>query len=205
VLLSDVEGLCNGNPRESGVKVINTVERLDKSVFDLVCDKSGGRGKGGMASKLEAARLCTSAGENVIIASGRDADVLPKILAGDVVGTLFLAQGQSLAARKRWIGSVKPRGLLRLDKGAEDAVLRKGRSLLAAGVVELDGHFAKGDVVALRGPDGTEIARGLTNYGHEELLQIKGLRTGQIAGVLGDCPYEEVIHRDNMVVTALGE
>ncbi len=206
VLLSDVEGLCDGNPRQPGVKVINTVERLDKSIFDLICDKTGGRGKGGMASKLEAARLCTSAGENVIIASGRDAEVLPKILAGEVVGTLFLAQGQSLAARKRWIGfSVKPRGTLQLDKGAQEAVLRKGRSLLAAGVVELDGHFAKGDVVALRGPDGTEIARGLTNYGHEELVRIKGLRTSQIAGVLGECPYEEVIHRDNMVVTAIGE
>ncbi len=204
VLLSDVGGLCNGNPRDPGVKIIDTVERLDRSIYDLVCDKSGGRGKGGMASKLEAARLCTSAGENVIIASGRDADVLPKILAGEIVGTIFLAQGQSLAARKRWIGfSVKPRGVLRLDKGAQEAIQRKGRSLLAAGVVELDGHFAKGDVVALRGPDGTEIARGLTNYGHEDLVRIKGLRTGQIAQVLGECPYEEVIHRDNMVVTAI--
>jgi glutamate 5-kinase len=83
--------------------------------------------------------------------------------------------------------------------------LRKGRSLLAAGVVELDGEFTKGDVVALRGPEGAEIARGLTNYSHEELLRIKGLRTGQIADVLGQCPYEEVIHRDNMVVTAIDE
>jgi glutamate 5-kinase len=159
-----------------------------------------------MASKLEAARLCTSAGENVIIASGRDADVLPKIIAGELVGTLFLGQGQSLAARKRWIGfSVKPRGLLRLDKGAQEAIQRKGRSLLAAGIVEVDGRFAKGDIVALRGPDGTEIARGLTNYGHEDLDRIKGLRTPQIAKLLGECPYEEVIHRDNMVVTALKE
>ncbi len=132
--------------------------------------------------------------------------MLPKILAGEVVGTLFLAQGQSLAARKRWIGfSVKPRGVLRLDQGAQEAIQRKGRSLLAAGIVELDGQFAKGDIVALRGPDGTEIARGLTNYGREDLLQIKGLRTSQIAKVLGECPYEEVIHRDNMVVTAPAE
>ena len=142
----------------------------------------------------------------MIIASGRDTEVLPKILAGEVVGTLFLGQGQSLAARKRWIGfSVKPRGVLRLDEGAQEAIQRKGRSLLAAGVVELDGEFAKGDVVALRGPDGAEIARGLTNYGHEDLLQIKGLRTSQIAKVLGECPYEEVIHRDNMVITVPAE
>ncbi len=206
VLLSDVEGLCDRNPREPGAKVIDTVQRLDRTIHDLVCDLSGGRGRGGMASKLEAARLCTGAGENVIIASGRNAEVLPKILAGEVVGTLFLAQGQSLAARERWIGfSVKPRGVLRLDQGAQEAIQRKGRSLLAAGIVELDGQFDKGDIVALRGPDGTEIARGLTNYGREDLLQIKGLRTNQIAKLLGACPYEEVIHRDNMVVTAPAE
>jgi glutamate 5-kinase len=204
VLLSDVDGLCDGDPRLPGTKIIPTVERLDQSVYDLVQDRSGGRGKGGMASKLEAARLCTSAGENVIIASGRDAEVLPKILAGQLVGTLFLAQGQSLAARKRWIGfSVKPRGTLQLDAGAQDAIQRKGRSLLAAGVVSIEGRFHKGDIVALLGPDGVEIARGLINYDHEELARIKGLRTNQIAETLGECPYEEVIHRDNMVVTAI--
>jgi glutamate 5-kinase len=206
VLLSDVEGLCDGDPRQPGSKIIATVDRLDRSIYDLVQDKQGGRGKGGMASKLEAARLCTSAGENLIIASGRDPEVLPKIIAGEIVGTLFLTQGQSLAARKRWIGfSVKPRGLLHLDEGAQKAIQRKGRSLLAAGIVNVDGRFAKGDVVALHGPDGLEIARGLSNYGHEDLARIKGLRTSQIADALGECPYEEVIHRDNMVLTNLTE
>jgi glutamate 5-kinase len=206
VLLSDVDGLCDGDPRQSGSKIIHTVERLDRSIYHLVRDKTGGRGKGGMASKLEAARLCTSAGENLIIASGRDPEVLSKIVAGEVVGTLFLAQGQSVAARKRWIGfTVKPRGSLQLDTGAQQAIQRKGRSLLAAGIVGVDGHFAKGDIVALYGPDGLEIARGLTNYGDEDLARIKGLRTGQIADVLGECPYEEVIHRDNMTVTSLAE
>jgi len=204
VLLSDVDGLYDGNPCKTGSKVIDTVERLDRSIYDLVRDKSGGRGKGGMASKLEAARLCTSAGENLIVANGRDSAVLAKIIAGEIVGTLFLTQGQSLAASKRWIGfSVKPRGVLQLDAGARDAIQRKGRSLLAAGIVEVDGRFAKGDIVALQDTEGREIARGLTNYGHEDLARIKGLRTGQIADVLGECPYEEVIHRDNMVVTVL--
>ena len=100
---------------------------------------------------------------------------------------------------------MKPRGLLHLDAGAQEAIERKGRSLLAAGIVAVDGRFAKGDIVALQGPDGTEIARGLTNYGHEDLARIKGLRTSQIVDTLGDCPYEEVIHRDNMVVTSLRE
>jgi glutamate 5-kinase len=206
VLLSDVEGLCDGDPRKPGTRVIPTVERLDASIYDLVCDRAGGRGKGGMASKLEAARLATAAGESVIIAGGRVPDILPKIIAGEPVGTLLLARGQTLAARKRWIGfTVKPRGRLVLDAGAREAVQRRGRSLLAAGIVEVDGKFAKGDVVALRGLDGTEFARGLTNYGHEDLEKIQGLRTGQIAARLGHCPYEEVIHRDNMVLTVPAE
>ena len=128
---------------------------------------------------------------------------MARILAGEPVGTLFLAQGQTVAARKRWIGlTVKPRGRLLLDAGARTAIELKGRSLLAAGVVDVEGQFSKGDVVALRGPDGTEFARGLTNYGADEVRRIKGLKTRQIAGVLGHCPYDELIHRDNMVVTS---
>jgi glutamate 5-kinase len=202
VLLSDVDGLYDGDPSRPASRVIPTIERLDASVYALICDRPGGRGKGGMASKLEAARLATAAGENVIIAGGRVPDILTKIIAGEPVGTLVLAQGQTLTARKRWIGlTVKPRGRLLLDAGALEAVQRRGRSLLAAGILAVDGKFAKGDVVGLRGPDGTEFARGLTNYSHEDLERIKGLRTSQIADRLGSCPYEEVVHRDNMLLT----
>ena len=202
VLLSDVDGLFDGDPRQPGSRVIPTVDRLDASVLGLVRDRLGGLSKGGMASKLEAARLATTGGENVIIASGRAPDILPRIIAGETVGTLFLAQGQAVAARKRWIGlTVKPRGRLILDAGAQTAIELKGRSLLAAGVVEAEGQFQKGDVVALRGPDGAEFARGLTNYTADEIRRIKGLQTGQIAEVLGHCPYDEIVHRDNMVVT----
>ena len=203
VLLSDVDGLYDGDPRLPGSKVIPTVDRLDESILGLVRDHLGGLSKGGMASKLEAARLATTGGENVIIACGRSPDVLPRIVAGEPIGTLFLAQGQTVAARKRWIGlTVKPRGRLLLDAGARAAIELNGRSLLAAGVVDAEGQFSKGDVVALRGPDGVEFARGLTNYGADEIRRIKGLKTRQIAGVLGHCPYDELIHRDNMVVTA---
>jgi glutamate 5-kinase len=202
VLLSDVDGLYDGDPRKPESRVISTVERLDASILALVCDRLGGLSKGGMASKLEAARLATTGGENVIIASGGSPDVLGRILAGETVGTLFLAQGQSVAARKRWIGlTVKPRGRLVLDAGARSAIERKGRSLLAAGVVEIEGEFQKGDVVGLHGPDGVEFARGLTNYSADDIRRIRGMKTGQIAELLGQCPYDEVIHRDNMVVT----
>lgn len=203
VLLSDVDGLYDGHPSDPASRLIPTVERVDRSILSMVRDRSGELSKGGMASKLNAARMATAAGESVIITSGRRPDVLPKIIAGEPVGTLFFAQGQSLAARKRWIGfTVQPRGHLVLDAGARRAIERDGRSLLAIGVLDAVGCFHKGDVIALRDPDGVEFARGLSNYAAEEIKQIKGLKTSQIAAALGHCPYDEVIHRDNMVVTS---
>jgi len=202
VLLSDVDGLYDGDPRDSASRLIPTVSRLDESVFKLVRDSITGLSKGGMASKLEAARIATTAGENVIIANGRTPGNLAKIAAGESVGTLFLAQGQSIRSFKRWIGfTAQPRGVLVLDAGAREAVERKGRSLLAIGIASASGSFKKGDVVSLQDPTGYEFARGLSNYAIEDVMQIKGLKTEQIAGVLGRCPYHEVIHRDNMALT----
>jgi glutamate 5-kinase len=202
VLLSDVEGLYSGDPRDPASTVIPTVQRLDQSVFDLVRDRATGLSKGGMASKLLAAKQATVAGENVIIASGRTPGVLAKIIAGEVVGTLILARGQSVAARKRWIGfTAQPRGQLVLDAGARRAIEHQGRSLLAIGILKAIGRFNKGDVVALCDAGGEEFARGLTNYSSEEVLRIRGLKTEEIAQTLGHCPHEEVVHRNNMVVT----
>jgi glutamate 5-kinase len=202
VLLSDVDGLFDGDPADPASRVIPTVTRLDAATFALVRDRAGQLSKGGMASKLEAARLATAGGENVIIARGRAPDVLTRIVACEAVGTLLLAQGQSVAARKRWIGyTVQPRGRLVLDAGARVAVQSRGRSLLPIGVIGVEGRFEKGDVVSLGDREGVEFARGLTNYSAEEIRRIQGLRTGQIAEILGCCPYDEVIHRDNMVVT----
>jgi len=105
-------------------------------------------------------------------------------------------------SRKRWIGfAVRPRGTLKLDAGAQKALADSGRSLLAIGVAEVTGVFEKGDLVALVGPDGVEFARGLTNYSSSDISRIKGLRTDQIAGVLGHCPYTEIIHRDNLALS----
>ncbi|MBN1909282.1 MAG: glutamate 5-kinase [Pirellulales bacterium] len=202
VLLSDVEGLFDGEPHAPGAKPIATVTRLDDTVLGLVRDRSGELSRGGMASKLEAARLVTGGGENAIIAGGRTPDVLTRIVAGEPVGTLLVAQGQTVAARKRWIGfTVQPRGHLIVDAGARRAVEQAGKSLLPIGVVNVVGQFDKGDVVALRDADRVEFARGLTNYSAANIARIKGLRTDQIAGALGHHPYDEIIHRDNMVVT----
>jgi glutamate 5-kinase len=205
VLLSDVDGLYDGDPRDANSKLISTVTRLDASILNLVRDSVTGLSKGGMASKLEAARIVTAAGENVIIANGRAAGNLARIAAGEMVGTLFVAQGQSVPAFKRWIGfTAQPRGTLTLDDGARAAVEKKGKSLLAIGVVQAAGSFKKGDVVSLQDAAGVEFARGLTNYSIEDLLRIKGLKSEQIAAALGHCPYEEVIHRDNMALTREG-
>ena len=203
VLLSDVDGLYDGDPADPRSRIIPTVERFDRSILALVQDRSGGLGKGGMTSKLEAARLVTAGGENAIIAGGHTPDVLPRIIAGEPLGTLILAQGQTMAARKRWVAlTVKPRGKLRLDAGARRAVEQQGRSLLPIGVQDVDGDFKKGDVIALCDSQGEEFARGLTNYTADDVRRIKGLQTGQIAAALGHCPYDEVIHRDNMVLTS---
>lgn len=203
VLLSDVSGLYTAHPSDPGSEIIHTVEQIDERIQGMIRDRQGQLSRGGMASKINAARLTTTSGENVIIAGGRDPDVLGRIIAGELVGTLFLAQGHSIAARKRWIGyTVQPRGHLVLDDGARRAVERGGRSLLPAGVVDAVGHFHKGDVVALVDGAGQEFARGLTNYTSEDVRRIKGLHTHDIASALGHCPYEEIIHRDNMVVTS---
>jgi glutamate 5-kinase len=203
VLLSDVEGLFDGDPKDPHSKLVPTVTRLDASIQAMVRDQATGLSKGGMASKIEAARIATTAGENVIIASGRQPGNLDRIIKGETVGTLFVAQGQTLRSWKRWIGfTAQPRGRLTVDDGARRAIEQQGRSLLAIGIKNVAGAFDKGDLLAIEDPQGTEFARGLTNYTSSDLLRIKGLRTEQIAPALGHCPYVEVIHRDNMALTS---
>jgi glutamate 5-kinase len=201
VILSDVDGLYTGNPKLGSAELIHTVTRLDETVFGYVRDRGSALSKGGMSSKLNAARIVTTAGENVIIASGRQPGILPQILRGDVVGTLILPQGKSISPRKRWIGfSAQSCGRLVVDAGARAAIVEQGRSLLAAGIIDVEGDFRKGDLVTLSDQQGREIARGLTNYHAEDIDRIKGLRSDRITQVLGYRPYDEVIHRDNMAV-----
>ena len=155
-----------------------------------------------MRSKLQAARLVTQAGGSVVIASGKKPEPLTRILAGEPVGTLFLARGATQAARKRWIGlTARPRGHFVVDAGARRALETGKKSLLAIGVVEVVGEFEKGDVVGVRDREGCEFARGLSNYATAEVLQIRGMRTEQARQVLGQTLYDEVIHKDNLVIT----
>lgn len=201
VLLSDVAGLYDRHPDESGAAVIPHVGRIDSAVESLARDRPGGLSKGGMASKIAAARIVTDAGGSCIIAAGRDEGVLERICAGQVAGTLFVGRPTTVSAWKRWLGwSAEARGTLAVDPGAREAIVAGGRSLLAAGVTGLEGDFGEGDVVRIRCGDGAPFARGLVNYPAAELARIVGLRTERIAEVLGYCPYEEVIHRDNLAV-----
>lgn len=199
VILSDVDGLYTGDPELKSSTLVPLVTEMDDTVTAYVEDQQTGLSKGGMASKLRAARIVTAAGENVVIASGRRPGVLREIVDGKVVGTLFVAQGKAVSPWKRWIGfSAQARGKVVLDEGACRAISQNGGSLLAIGIVSAAGAFEKGDVISICDAAGRELARGLTNYPATEIERIKGLRSDRIAQVLGHCPYEEVVHRDNL-------
>ncbi len=202
VLLTVVDGLFDSDPRtNSAAKILTTVPHIDNAVTEMAGASRSSLGTGGMRSKLRAAGLVTAAGESVIVANGTRADILDSVFAAEAVGTLFLPHGSTMPAWKRWLGyTAQPKGRLVVDAGARQAVQHQGRSLLPIGVVEVTGSFGKGDVVALADPDGVEFARGLSNYSAADAGKIRGLRTDQIAAVLGKVPYEEIIHRDNMVV-----
>ena len=203
VLLSDVAGLFDRHPEEPGATVVSRVDRIDGSTEALVRDRPGGLSKGGMASKLAAADIVTEVGGHCVIAAGREEGVFERICRGEPVGTLFVGRETTVSAWKRWLGwSAEARGTLVVDAGAREAIVSGGRSLLAAGITGLDGEFTAGDVVTIACAGGPAFARGLVNYPAAELSRIAGLRTERIAVVLGYCPYDEVIHRDNLAVVA---
>ncbi|QDU81011.1 Glutamate 5-kinase [Polystyrenella longa] len=201
VILSNIQGLYDRDPSEEGSKLIPLVQKWDEDLLGYAAAVKSTRGTGGMQSKLQAIQTATAVGENVILANGRDPQVLDKVLAGEEVGTLFLAEGQTIPAWKRWIGyTITPKGKFVLDEGACRALRESGRSLLAIGVVQVSGHFDQGEVVSLVDPQGHEFARGLTNYNSEQVQMIAGKRTPEIEQILGSIPYVEIIHRDNLVV-----
>lgn len=202
ILLTVVDGLYASDPRsDPKAELLTTVPHIDGKIMDMAGGSRSSLGTGGMRSKIRAARLATAAGESVIMANGEIPGVLDRIFAAEPVGTLFLPHGSSLPAWKRWLGfTARPKGRFIVDAGARNAVQHKGRSLLPIGIVQVQGTFGKGDVVALCDVDGSEFARGLTNYSSVDGTRILGLRTEQIGEILGAVPYEEVVHRDNLVV-----
>jgi len=201
IILSDVKGLYDRDPRDPCAKVVATVDRIDESIEEMVRDRKTGVSKGGMASKLATAKFVTSSGQSVVIAWGRGSDVLVRLAQGEPIGTLFVPQSKAISSRKRWIGfSAQPAGQLMVDQGAAKAMCDDGRSLLAIGIKIVEGDFGKGDVVSVINEQSVEIARGLINYNATQVKQIRGCRSDRIEQILGQCPYEEVIHRDNLAI-----
>jgi len=200
-ILSDVRGLFDRDPRAPNAQVVSTVELIDERVEEMVRDRKTGVSKGGMASKLTTAKFVTMSGQSVIIAWGREPNVLIQLAQGEPTGTLFLPQSKTLAPRKRWIGfSAQTAGQLTVDDGAAKAMCTDGRSLLAIGIRQVIGDFGKGDIVSIVNQQSQEIARGLINYSANQVKQIRGCRSDRIEQILGQCPYEEVIHRDNLAI-----
>lgn len=158
-------------------------------------------GTGGMVTKLQAAEKATSVGIDTLIINGQKAQSFEDLLEGRAVGTLFVARQSTLSAKKHWLlHSSKASAEIWLDQGAANAVQHKGASLLAKGVSQVHGSFEKGDAIWLLGPDGQKIAKGVSQYSAAELNKIKGIHSDDIAAVLGYCPSEVTVHRDDLVV-----
>ncbi len=204
ILLTVVDGLYSSDPHtDPSAALITTVPSIDASILSAAGDSRSALGSGGMRSKLRAARLATVAGESVLMANGSVPNILDAIFRAEPVGTLFLPHDRTMSAWKRWLGyTAQPRGRLIVDTGARRAVQNEGRSLLPIGVVRLDGWFGKGDVVTLLDVEGIEFARGLSNFSSADLELIRGQRSEQVRDTLGDAAYDEVVHRDNLVVIA---
>jgi glutamate 5-kinase len=202
VILTDKDGLYSANPdQDASAKLVSQAQANDDSLDALAGDSLSGLGRGGMVTKLQAARLAARSGCNTVIAGGRNEEVLLKVARGDVIGTLLSASQKPIAARKQWLaGRLQVKGQLILDAGAVAVLSKQGRSLLPVGVKGVSGEFSRGDLVSCVNEQGAEIARGLVNYSAAETLQIKGKGTELIIEVLGYREDDELIHRDNMVV-----
>ena len=200
VLLSDVDGLYDAPPGSAvSAMHVPVVERITPAIEAMAGAAGSELSRGGMQTKIEAAKIATGAGAHLIIASGRVDHPLRAIAEGARC-TWFMAAGDPVAARKIWIaGSLEPKGVLTIDAGAV-AALRRGRSLLPAGVIRVDGQFSRGDAVVIRGPDTAEIGRGIVAYDAEDAAKIKGRSSADILGILGFSGRTEMVHRDDMVV-----
>ncbi|OLC12719.1 MAG: glutamate 5-kinase [Candidatus Rokubacteria bacterium 13_1_40CM_69_27] len=203
VLLTDVDGLYTDDPSVSAAaRKLDTVESVTAEIAGMVWDRAGRVSVGGMATKLEAAQKTAASGIPMVIANGAASGVLGRVLAGEPVGTYFAPKADRLTARKRWIAfAVPPQGRLTVDAGALRALTQQGRSLLPSGVVDVEGDFTAGEVVAVVSEtDGKEVGRGLVNFDAAELKKIRGVKTREIEARLGYRSVDEVIHRDNLVI-----
>ena len=202
VILTDQDGLCDKDPRHhTDAKLLSKVHAGDPSLIDMASGSAGSLGRGGMLTKVQAAKLAARSGANTIIANGREANVLQRLRQGEKLGTLFVPDEEPLLARKQWLaGHLKAKGELRVDAGAAKVLIQQGKSLLSVGVKHVKGNFTRGDMVLVLDTDGQTIARGLVNYSSGEAKKIMGIGSSEIEATLGYVADAELIHRDNLVL-----
>jgi len=207
IILSDVDGVYSANPQtDPQARLLPEISEVTPEV-EAMCGGAGTmRGTGGMLTKMAAARMAMNSGIVMVIASGGRDGAVQSILAGKPIGTLFPPRQNRLQFRKRWLAfGARIKGRLKVDKGCAQALLSNGSSLLAAGVKEVEGNFEQGSTVSILNPEGWEIARGLVNYSTDDVRKIMGAHTHEIAEILGHKPYDEVVHRDNLVLLSRHE
>jgi len=202
LLLTDTAGLYTADPhRDPDARLIPRVEKIDSKIEKLAADTASSLGIGGMMTKIEAARLTTASGITVIIADGREPDVIVKLAAGEAIGTCFWPLTDKLESRKRWmVSGLSTRGELVVDSGAARALRKQNRSLLATGIKKVEGEFQRGDVVTVYDHKGAILGCGITNYSSADIGTIKGAHSKKIATLLGYDYGSEVVHRNNLVV-----
>jgi glutamate 5-kinase len=203
VLLTDVDGLYTSDPSvDAGARKLDVVEAITEDITRLVWNRAGGVSVGGMATKLAAAQKAGVSGIPMVIAGGREPGVLRRLMAGEPLGTYFAPKADRLSQRKRWIALAGAlQGRLVVDAGAVRALREQGRSLLPSGILEVEGTFAEGEVVAIAAEgQAREFARGLVNFDADEVRKIRGAKTSEIEERLGYKSFDEVVHRDDLVV-----
>jgi glutamate 5-kinase len=204
ILLTDLDGLYNKNPRNHGdAELISVIEEVDKRVERLAGETLGKTTTGGMRTKIEASKTAAAFGVPTIIANGKKTNTLSEIFAGRELGTLFLPAKEKIKARKHWIAFThKPSGEIIIDDGAKKAITSFGKSLLPAGIKGVRGEFDVGELVRCIDESGVEVARGLTCYGSNDIKRIVGAKTSNIESILGYKYSDEIIHRDDLVVVS---
>lgn len=202
IILSDVEGVYTANPQTNpDAKLIAEISDISPDIESIAGGPGTMRGTGGMYTKIQAAKIAVNSGVAMIIASGGRDGVVRDILQGESIGTLFISKENRLHVRKKWLAfGARIHGSITVDKGCEQALIKTGSSLLPAGIQAVEGDFEQGNTVKVLNGNGREIARGLANYSSEDVRRISGAKSQEIADRLGSKPYDEVIHRDNMVV-----
>lgn len=201
IILTDQDGMYEEDPRKNPQAKLLTQASVDDKKLTAMASDGGALGRGGMITKVRAAKLAARSGANTVIVGGKISDVLLRLANGESVGTLLTAGQQPQAARKRWLaGQLQTKGSLVLDEGAVKVLKEKGKSLLPVGVKSLKGSFRRGDMVICETPQGVEIARGLVNYNSDEAEKILGQASDKIESILGYLDDEELIHRDNLVL-----